>query len=82
MTALCDASGGSSMLGAFNIYHKDMKKLARETGSIFIPHAMKGIIQNTSLKVDRFHPNAEGNKIIAERVYKNIKPYLKEEEEE
>jgi lysophospholipase L1-like esterase len=82
MTALCDVSGGSSILGAFNIYHKDMKKLARETGSIFIPHVLKGVIQNTSLKVDRFHPNAEGYKMIAGKVYKAIKPYLKGERNE
>ncbi|MFQ5952194.1 MAG: GDSL-type esterase/lipase family protein [Candidatus Omnitrophota bacterium] len=76
MTALFDASGGSSLLGAYNIYHKDMKRLARETGSIFIPHVMEGIMRKASLKVDRFHPNAEGYRIIAERVYNAIKPYL------
>ncbi|MGB3242304.1 MAG: GDSL-type esterase/lipase family protein [Candidatus Omnitrophota bacterium] len=77
MTALCDVSGGSSILGAYNIYHKDMKKLARQTGSIFIPHVMEGVIRNTSLKADRFHPNAKGNEIIAKKVYNAIKPYLK-----
>ncbi|MGB2631288.1 MAG: arylesterase [Candidatus Omnitrophota bacterium] len=76
MTALCDVSGGSSFLEAYSIYHEDMKKLAGETGSIFMPHVMKGIIQKPSLKSDNIHPNAEGYEIIAERVYKAIKPHL------
>jgi acyl-CoA thioesterase-1 len=77
MVALCDVSGGPSILGAYNVHHKELKKLAAETGSIFIPHVMKGIIRNAALKSDRLHPNEKGYEIIAERVYNTIKPYLR-----
>lgn len=76
IVALCDVSGGKSLFGGYNIYHRELKQLARETGSIFIPRLMKDIIQDPSLKTDRVHPNSEGYKIFAERVYKAIKPYL------
>ena len=77
MVALCDVSGGGSILGVYNIHHKDFKQLAKKTRSIFIPSLMKGIVQNPSLKADRFHPNSKGYKIIAEKVYKVIKYYVR-----
>ena len=76
MTAICDVSGGSAF-GVHDVYHEELKKIARETGSIFIPYLMKGILQKPSLKMDNLHPNAEGYKIFANRVYKAIKPYVK-----
>ncbi len=75
MTALCDVSGGA-VLGAYNVYHEDLRRLAARTGSIFIPYLMKGIIQDASLKSDQMHPNAKGYKIVAERVYRAIEKYL------
>ncbi|MGB2600848.1 MAG: GDSL-type esterase/lipase family protein [Candidatus Omnitrophota bacterium] len=75
MVAVCDISGGAIM-GAYNIYHKELKRLARRKGAIFIPYLMKGILQDPSLKSDQIHPNAEGYKIIAKRVYEAIEPYL------
>jgi acyl-CoA thioesterase-1 len=75
MTALCDVSGGD-ILGVYDIYHKDLKRLAARTGSIFIPYLMKDIIQDASLKSDQMHPNAKGYEIVAERVYRAIEKYL------
>ena len=59
-----------------DVYHKEMKQLAKDTGSIFIPRLMEGIARNPSLKSDQIHPNPEGYRIIADRVYRAIKPYL------
>jgi lysophospholipase L1-like esterase len=75
MVAVCDVSGGAIM-GVYDIYHDELKRLAERKGAIFIPSLMKGILQDPALKSDSIHPNAKGYKIIAERVYKAIKPYL------
>lgn len=59
-------------------YHKDFYRLAKEKGAIFIPQILSGIITNSSFKSDFIHPNADGYKMIAERVYTAISPYLKQ----
>lgn len=71
--ALADVSCGVFLSG----YRKDYKRLAKETGSILIPRLLGGILDNPSLKSDNIHPNSSGYKIIARRVYKSIKSYLK-----
>ncbi|MGD2279410.1 MAG: GDSL-type esterase/lipase family protein [Candidatus Omnitrophota bacterium] len=76
MTAICDVSAGSAF-GIHDVYHDELKKMARRTGSIFIPYLMKGILQKPSLKMDNLHPNAEGYRIFSKRVYRAIKPYVK-----
>jgi len=60
----------------FSEYKREFSKLAKEKGTIFIPHILSGIITNPSLKSDFLHPNAEGYKIIAQRIYRAIIPYL------
>ena len=73
MVAIADVSSGMIMKN----YRKSYKKLARQTQAIFIPSLLKGIITNPSLKSDYVHPNVEGQKLIAERIYQAIKPYFK-----
>ena len=73
MVAIADVSSGIIMKNYRNSY----KRLARQAGAIFIPNLLKGIITNASLKSDYIHPNAEGQRIIAERIYQAINPYLK-----
>lgn len=75
MVALCDISGGS-LLGIYNVYHDELKELAERKQAIFVPYLMKGIMTDPDLRSDKVHPNPEGYKIIAQRVYKAIKPYL------
>ncbi len=57
-------------------YSDYMKNLAKEKNAVFVPGIMDGILTKASLKSDMIHPNAEGYKIIAEKVYKRIKPYI------
>ena len=51
---------------------------ADEKDTIFIPGILNGIITNPSLKSDFLHPNAKGYKIIAQKIYRDILPYLKQ----
>jgi len=72
IVALCDLSSGIVLAG----YQGDYGQIARKTGSVFIPRLMEGILTNESLKSDYIHPNAEGYKIMAKRIYEAIKPYV------
>ncbi|MDR0646382.1 MAG: GDSL-type esterase/lipase family protein [Elusimicrobiota bacterium] len=58
-------------------YGKMMKRLAKTKNALFIPKIMDGIFYNPALKSDAIHPNEKGYKIIAEKIYKRIKPYIK-----
>ena len=75
MVAIADVSSGIIMRD----YRESYKKLAYKTKAIFIPNLLQGIITNPTLKTDAFHPNAEGHRIIAQRVYQVINPYLKQD---
>ena len=72
MVAIADISSGFIMRG----YRKNYKKLARQMQAIFIPNLLDEILTNPSLKSDSLHPNAQGQQIIAERIYQAIKPFL------
>ena len=60
----------------YDIYSRQMKELARETGSVYIGNLLKGIRNKPELTTDQIHPNAEGYKIVADRVYRGIRDYL------
>jgi len=72
ITAIVDISAGLFLLD----YRIQLSKLARETQSIFIPATLSEIITNPSMKSDFMHPNAAGYKIVAQRAYRAIAPYL------
>lgn len=73
IVAIVDVSAGMFLAE----YRSAFRKLAKETKSVFIPHILSGIITNPSMKSDFLHPNANGYKLIAERIYKLILPALK-----
>lgn len=64
---------GGPQMGA---YTKAYKKIAREKQAVFVPGILRGIFNKTQYKSDMIHPNAAGYKIVADRIYKEIKPYL------
>ncbi len=72
IVAVADISAGMFL----KEYRAEFYKLAREKQTIFIPSILGGIITNPSLKSDFIHPNAAGYKIIAQKVYRAIIPYL------
>jgi acyl-CoA thioesterase-1 len=73
MVAIADISAGMFL----RQYRAEFAKLAKRKNAIFIPGILSGIITNPNLKSDYIHPNAEGYKVIARRVYEKILPYLK-----
>ena len=72
MVAIVDISAGFFL----QEYRGALADLAKEKGAIFIPSILRGVITNPSLKSDFIHPNKEGYKVIAQRVYRAILPYL------
>ena len=64
---------GGPQMGAYTAAYK---KIAKEKQAVFVPGIMRGIFNKRELKSDMIHPNAAGYQIVAERVYKVIKPYL------
>lgn len=50
---------------------------ARTTGALLVPDILKDILGKGSLMADGIHPNGEGYRIMAERVAKALKPYLR-----
>ncbi|MCD6228266.1 MAG: arylesterase [Candidatus Omnitrophica bacterium] len=73
IVVLCDISCGFILSG----YRRDLHWLAKKTGTIFVPQLLEGILDNPSAKLDYIHPNALGHRLIAQRIYQAIKPYLK-----
>lgn len=74
MVAIVDISAGMFMAQ----YRMDFRRLAQKKDAIFIPGILDKIITNPSMKSDFLHPNAKGYRLVAERIYRQILPYLKE----
>ncbi len=66
-------TGGPGM----GLYTKAYKKLAQEKQALFVSGILKGIFNKKQYKSDMIHPNGAGYRLVAEHVYKEIKPYLK-----
>ena len=62
--------------GFSNEYDQEFENLARETSSIYVPNILKGIIGVKEFLWDQIHPNIEGHKIMAERIYQVLAPLL------
>ena len=66
-------TGAPGMAG----YSESYKKLAKEKQALFVPGILRGIFHKQEYKSDMVHPNAAGYKVVAQKVYNVIKPYLK-----
>ncbi len=58
-------------------YTRAYRKLAKEKNAIFVPAILQGILNKRHLKSDHVHPNSEGYKLVADKIYKEIHPYVK-----
>lgn len=57
-------------------FNSDFKTLAKETGVIFIPNVLDGLIGDSRyMSSDGIHPNDVGYSMIADKVYNYIKDY-------
>lgn len=54
------------------------RAVAKRHGAVLVEDVMRGILGNPDLKVDGIHPNAEGHRLIAERVVRVLRPLLRE----
>ncbi len=57
-------------------FDNELKAVARETGAVFVPDVLDGVIGNSDFMFDSIHPNREGYEIIAEKVFQNVTKYL------
>ncbi|MBU1998961.1 MAG: hypothetical protein KKE64_05655, partial [Candidatus Omnitrophica bacterium] len=72
MVALVDISSGVIM----GDYKQSYLVLSAKYKTIFIPNVLSGIITDPLLKSDFIHPNSQGYKVVAHRVFRTIIPYL------
>lgn len=76
MVAIMDISPGVVLTE----YHRALARLAREKSVIFLSGVLRGIMTDSRFKSDYLHPNSEGYKLIAERVYRGIIAYIQQNE--
>jgi acyl-CoA thioesterase-1 len=53
-------------------YAARYRALAEETGAVYVPDLMRGVLGNPGLMRDRIHPNAAGNEKIARRLLAEV----------
>jgi acyl-CoA thioesterase-1 len=57
-------------------YGARYEALARETGAVYVPDLMKGVLTDPALMLDEIHPNARGYAKIARRIADEAGEYL------
>jgi len=58
-------------------YFKDFRDLARDKHVVLVADVINDVETNPQYMHDRVHPNNEGYRLVAQRVYEHIKPFLK-----
>jgi acyl-CoA thioesterase I len=60
-------------------YREVFAEVAKKNNAVLIPFLLEGVGARAELnQADRIHPNPEGHKIVAENVWKVIRPLLTE----
>ena len=57
-------------------YGDRYEALARETGAVYVPDLMEGVLGDPALMLDRIHPNKRGYEKIARRIADEAGDYL------
>ena len=76
------ARGALVVIGAIKLlfwdrgYEEEYEKLAAETGALLVPDILGGLMGHEELMHDTIHPNGAGYKIMAQKFYTRIEPYL------
>jgi lysophospholipase L1-like esterase len=53
-------------------YDEEYKKLAKETGSVYVDNVLAGLLTKPQYMHDGIHPNARGYELIAEKIYPEL----------
>jgi lysophospholipase L1-like esterase len=59
-------------------YHNMFKNIAKDKGILFIDGILNEFWNDRTLFFDEIHPNSSGYKLIAEKIYKNIKHLIEQ----
>jgi len=57
-------------------YLKEYQHIAKRRKAVLIANSLAGILDNPTLKSDHIHPNAQGYKILSERILKVLMPLI------
>jgi acyl-CoA thioesterase-1 len=58
-------------------FEKCFRELAQETGAVLIPFLLEGVATDPALnQADGIHPTAEGHRIVADTVWRTLRPML------
>lgn len=68
--------GGIKLLFWDRGYEEQYEKLAAATGALLVPDILGGLMGHAELMHDTIHPNGAGYKIMAQKFFQTIKPYL------
>ncbi len=60
--------------------HKALVEIAKDKRAPLIPGILNEIWPDRALFADQLHPNSQGYKLVAEKVYEGIKPLLKKQQ--
>ena len=72
-------TGALVIVGGINFgrgFSREYERVCSETGAVLIENIYKGIFGRRHLMSDIIHPNDQGYRIMAERFYEAMKPYL------
>ena len=58
-------------------YGEEYRRLAEQTGSVYFPDLMDGVIGDRQLMYDQIHPNAKGYERIAKRLADEVGEYIR-----
>ncbi len=83
VTRLIDAGGMVAILHvgvgiAGDPHLQGFRETAARHGALFVPDILQGILSDPALKLDPIHPNARGQRRIADRVAERLRPLLNE----
>lgn len=54
------------------------EEIAKKQGALYVPEVLRGILSDPRLKSDTIHPNGAGYRLMAERIFNEVKPLLEE----
>lgn len=76
LVILMGTEGYPALMGGVD-YGERYRTLAEQTGSVYVPDLLDGVIGDRSLMYDQIHPNAKGYEKIARRLADEVGEYIR-----